>query len=167
MGRQPSSWPESLEICRLVGCAAISLSFKDSYREHPETHMTQVKIENLHKLGQLLKDSAEAIKTLADSIAHIVRLGDSAWSEVSARRTRPRLKRLHQDLTAFAEVQGERRGEIQELVNRLSRDDVELPRITINWEEAMLEVGELALALEQILSDVRQERSTIPSFFYS
>jgi len=50
---------------------------------------------DIQQLGAFLKDAADAVKHLADAIAHIVRLGDAAWSEISARTTRRRLMRIY------------------------------------------------------------------------
>jgi hypothetical protein len=65
----------------------------------------EVQLVDVRQIGALLKDAADAIKQLADAIAHIIQLGDSAWSEIAARKTRRRLINIYRTAGVVAQTQ--------------------------------------------------------------
>jgi hypothetical protein len=113
----------------------------------------------LENIGAILKDAADAVKKLADSIAHIVALGDSAWSTVSARRTRARLIEIFADSEKYGLSQGYLYRNVEELTRDLSRFDSDAGSRLWVWQGFTQKLKELIPHVTNLLDELDKERS--------
>jgi internalin A len=124
--------------------------------------MATLALVDLQQLGTLLKDAADAVTKFADSIAHIVKLGDAGLTEMSARRAHARLLGTYRGIGQLSLTQGVVKNRFELIVDFLpgtGPDSEFWPAEEKDWKDATSEIKPLIEQVDHLLSDLRNERS--------
>jgi hypothetical protein len=118
--------------------------------------MPSVELVDLQKLGGVLKDAADAIARLGDSVAHLVRLGVQGYDAAAARRTRARLIEIRKGLVSMARSQGVLALTFDSYVARIEAGRQPNAR---EWQSATAKLPLLVESVQSLLGELRRDRS--------
>jgi hypothetical protein len=134
--------------------------------------MAEISLIDLEDVGKALKHAADALKKFADSIAHVVRLGDRAWNQVLARRMTTRITNIYKisdqlrrqqryafDMVAEAVTYTqERLNKLEGLPDKQYRDHL-IERDRSDWEDALSSLDGVLVQVYGLLDDLEKENS--------
>ena len=118
--------------------------------------MATIELVDIQRLGSVLKDAADAISRMGDSIAHLVRLGAQGWDAASARRTRSRLIELRKQLISYRRSQAAVALSLDGYVARI--DAGRMPR-QLDWKMATNGLLPVVQEVRALIEEVKAERS--------
>jgi hypothetical protein len=112
-------------------------------------------IVDLSQLANVVRELANAVGRLGDSIAHVIKLGSGGVGVLSANRTRERLKDIDARLTIYSHGQAVR---FNYLCSALAATG-EFPLDHNDWRQVVDQVKEAGHNVEKLLSELQRERS--------
>ena len=118
--------------------------------------MAAIELVDIAKLGSVLKDTADAIAKLGDSIAHLVRLSAQGWDAASARRTEARLIEMRKQLVTFKRSQGVVALSFEDYIARIEQG--RQPR-QLDWKSVTSRLLPLMSEVRSLIDELRSEKS--------
>lgn len=118
--------------------------------------MAAIELVDIGKLGSILKDTADAIAKLGDSIAHLVHLGAQGWDAASARRTEARFIEMRKQLVTFKRSQGAVAVSFEDYIARIEQG--RQPR-QLDWTTVTNRLLPLMSEARSLLVELKSDKS--------
>lgn len=123
----------------------------------------RVKLEliDLEKLAKLLHAATDALKSLGDSIAHLVRLSVQGWDAAEARLRNKRLRTMVRDYNMYSIGQMEAVRLLDDCIDRIDDEKraVNYDYYNLAWDESMRKIEQFTMQVHQFLRELKAEKS--------